>query len=238
MTTTTIDATDATAQAAPAHTSVVRLFSVRLRHDRGHWTVTTGGSDADARREVANLLDTEHAPVRSVVWVKLRPTCDRCDRPATRYYRGGQEDPVCQACALDDFGNWADMRAGTGELGITRMHTLDPAEWLPMPYAPECLVCGYQPDGIAGLVVRRCGADWDDAGHTDSAHLPVWGVGTDRARLLPVGEVTRGMVLVTGEVIENVDTPDDERGAVVITTATRGAVPIGQPGSHAVMVRR
>lgn len=110
-----------------------RPFVVRLRHDRGQHTTAIVGHGDDARSAVATLLDIGYAPMRAVLWVKRRPLC-ACGLPATRYTRhdgdeAGQETPLCPAHARERYGNSRQVRAHTGELGITRFLVVDEAEW-------------------------------------------------------------------------------------------------------------
>lgn len=102
-------------------------FLVRMRHDKG--TVTIEQLAADARTAVASVLRAERAPMRSVVFVRHRPTCEYCDQPATRYEKGGQETPLCWTCAKDHYTTATEARFHTGCLGITRFTEVPPEAW-------------------------------------------------------------------------------------------------------------
>jgi hypothetical protein len=108
-------------------------YRVRLHHDQGHVNVRIYGHQ-DAGSAVRAVLTSERAPVRSVVWVKRRPTCDQCDQPATRYVTDSSEEtPLCMECALDHYDTRTGIREHTGELGITRFERVGESEWKEAP---------------------------------------------------------------------------------------------------------
>lgn len=104
-----------------------RAFVVRLRHDKG--LVTTTVVVADARAAVESVLALERTPARTVQWVKVHPTCDYCDQPASRFERGGQETPLCGGCARDHYGSAQGVRDATGRLGVTRLVEVPSEQW-------------------------------------------------------------------------------------------------------------
>jgi hypothetical protein len=106
----------------------MRQYTVRLRHDAGTVTVEVSGH-TNARTAVAAVLAIEHAPAGAVVWVRVRPVCDYCDRPATRYVRDGQETPLCWDHAREHYDGSVNARRETGDLGVSRLVSVADSEW-------------------------------------------------------------------------------------------------------------
>jgi hypothetical protein len=107
-----------------------------------------------------------------------------------------------------------------------------------------CSTCGYQPTGGHGLVVNGDGDNPREHGHTDTAHVPNWALGTDEYELVRVVEIEPGDVLGTGETVARVSAPDwddmtawsdTEDGQTRITTDQRNGK-LGYPGD--LVVRR
>lgn len=108
-------------------TDTQTMFTVRLKHDSGHFTLTTAATDA--RTAVRLITTAEGAPVRAVQWVRHPPTCDYCDQPATRYEKDGQETPLCWPHAVEHHDTATAARYHTGQLGITRFTEVPAADW-------------------------------------------------------------------------------------------------------------
>jgi hypothetical protein len=109
-------------------TATVTDYVVRLRHDRGHINLVTSG--ASPRGVVETVLGAEGAPVRAVLWVKVRPVCEYCTERAWRYVRdSGDGTPLCDAHALDHYGSKRGVRDHTGTLGPSRFVEVPEDEW-------------------------------------------------------------------------------------------------------------
>lgn len=108
--------------------TLVAQYTVGLRHDRGEFALTTAAERA--WEAVATVLKAEGAPLSAVQWVKVRPWCDYCERDATLYDRqSGDGTPLCGTCARSEYPVYADRRANTGKLGVTRLTVIEPEFW-------------------------------------------------------------------------------------------------------------
>lgn len=113
-------------QAPPV--AVQRRFHVVLKHDRGNFTVDILASDANSAAH--RIIAIERAPMRAVLSVHQRPTCDYCDQPGTRYVKdSGDGTPLCWAHAVDHYDTATGAREATGVLGVRRLIEIPRAEW-------------------------------------------------------------------------------------------------------------
>jgi hypothetical protein len=107
--------------------SVTHLYTVRMRHDSG--TVTLETAATSARSAVALVIGAERAPLSAVEWVRVRPVCDFCAVPATRYRRdnGASESgmPLCAVHARKVYGSSGVV----GRLGVARLDVVPLVEW-------------------------------------------------------------------------------------------------------------
>lgn len=106
-----------------------------------------------------------------------------------------------------------------------------------------CFTCGYQPDGGRGLIIHD-DARWDEHGHDDPAHMPLWMLDPGSPyELINVADLKVGDVLGTGETVHAVshvtdpieDWSDTEDGQTSVRTDQRTGK-IGWPGDK--IVRR
>lgn len=74
----------------------MRKYALRMKHDAGTTTVVTTARNAAAAIDM--ILKAEGAPESAIQWISEQPTCDYCQRDATRRVRGST-DVVCQDCA-------------------------------------------------------------------------------------------------------------------------------------------
>lgn len=109
-----------------------------------------------------------------------------------------------------------------------------------------CITCGFQPDGGRGLVVDDDNGDWNEHGHTDSAHRPNWRLDPGSPyELVDVAELAAGDVLGTGEVLHEVfhvtdpieDWPEEEDGQTRVITSHRSGK-VGWPGGNRIVRRK
>jgi hypothetical protein len=108
--------------------AVQRKFRVVLNHDNGKFVVELLASNA--RSAAHRIIAIERAPMRSVLSVHQRPTCDYCDQPGTRYVKdSGEGTPLCWADAVDHYDTATGAREATGVLGIRRLIEIPRAEW-------------------------------------------------------------------------------------------------------------
>lgn len=108
--------------------TLMRLYTVRLKHDSG--TVTLTVPTDRAWKAVATVLKVEGAPLRAVRWVRVLPTCDYCEGNAAVYDRQSSDGtPLCKVHAKSEYPVWEDRRMNTGTIGVTRLLDVARDQW-------------------------------------------------------------------------------------------------------------
>lgn len=108
--------------------SVTLLYTVRTRFEQRTVTVETAAKSA--RDAVAYVTREECVPNDAVEWVRVRPLCDFCAEPATRYVRDSGESesgmPLCTAHVREMYGARSNA---VGKLGVSRLTVVALSEW-------------------------------------------------------------------------------------------------------------
>lgn len=105
--------------------SVTLLYTVRTRFEQRTVTVETAATSA--RDAVAYVTREECVPNDAVEWVRVRPVCDYCTVPATRYVRdSGEGGPLCRSHATEQYGSRSHA---VGKLGVSRLTVVALSEW-------------------------------------------------------------------------------------------------------------